>query len=97
MFWFAVLFELKLAISAAKAIQQIQEVGLDSLKPSKMNRLQRSLVSGRVAAVAKDSTVRVSNFLTYTLKMLKIYLEENLQADKHWKVSIPNHNVRHIF
>ena len=87
MFWFGALFELKLAVSAAIAAQQTQELGLDRLKPSKMNRLQRSLVRGRVSAVANDSTVRVSKFLTYTLLTLKTYLEDNFQADEPWMVS----------
>jgi midasin len=68
--------------------QQSQEVGLDKLKPSKMNRLQRSLVSGRVATVAKDSTVRISNFLTHILRIFKTHLEENPEANNHWKVSV---------
>ena len=73
--------------------QQSQEFGLDSLKPSRMNRLQRSLISGRVSAVAKDSTVRASNFLTSTLNAFKEYLEQTVQVGEHWSVGIPHpHN-----
>jgi midasin len=73
-------------VNAAIEAQRSQEVGLDSLKPSKMNRLQRSLVSGRVSAVAKDSTVQAAKFLTWTLDAFKQYLEQNVQVREGWKV-----------
>lgn len=76
-----------IAASVAMKAQQNQEIGLDSLKASKMNRLQRSLVRGRVSAVAKDSTVRVSTFLSSTLEIFKIYLEQNIEVGQHWKAS----------
>ena len=88
MCWFAALFELKLGISAAIESQRGQERGLDILKPSRMNRLQRSLVSGRVPAVAKDSTVHVSHFLVDILKTMSVYLHNRIEAQEHWKVSI---------
>jgi midasin len=69
--------------------QQSQAMGLDNMKPSKMNRLQRSLVSGRVSAVAKDSTVRISQFLSYTLGIFKTYLEQNVDVRQHWKANPP--------
>jgi len=84
-FWLGALFELSLGVEAAIEAQRSQEIGLDSLKPSKMNRLQRSLVSGRVSAVAKDSTVQASNFLAWTLGVFKKYLEQNVQVREDWK------------
>ena len=68
--------------------QRSQEIGLDGLKPSRMNRLQRSMVSGRVSAVAKDSSVLASKFLTYTLDIFKKYLEQNVQVREDWKVNL---------
>jgi len=66
-------------------VQGSQETGLETLKPSKMNRLQRSLVRGRVPAVAKDSTVNVSTFLSNCLVVLKSYLQSNVDSSEHWK------------
>jgi hypothetical protein len=59
---------------------------LKTLKPSKMNRLQRSLISERVSAVANDSTARVSNFLFNTIVVLRKFLEDHIEVD-NWKVS----------
>ena len=65
--------------------QTSQGRGVESLKPSKMNRLQRSLVHGRVPAVAKDSTVRASHFLFNTLKTLDTYLHDHINAVETWQ------------
>jgi hypothetical protein len=59
---------------------------LKTLKPSKMNRLQRSLMSGRVPAVANDSTVHASNFLSNTIDVLRRFLSDHVEVDD-WKVS----------
>ena len=68
--------------------QRSQENGLSGLKPSRMNRLQRSVVSKHVSAIAKDSTVRTSNFLARTLHILSQYFEKNTQVHEHWKVKM---------
>jgi hypothetical protein len=88
--WLAALFELKIAAGIATETQRSQEMGLETLKPSKMNRLQRSLVSGRVSAVVKDSTIGVSKFLSNTLKNFTAHLETNVEAGQLWKVCAPN-------
>jgi midasin len=85
-YWLAAIFELKLGIYAAIEAQKSQESGIKALKPSKMNRLQRSLVHGRVPAVAKDSTVRASNFLTTTVKALDAYLHDHIRAGETWQL-----------
>jgi hypothetical protein len=72
-------------ITATDAMNQ-QGVVLRTLKPSKMNRLQRSIVSGHVSAVADDSTVRVSKFLSNTMAVLSRYLRDHVKVDD-WKVS----------
>lgn len=59
---------------------------LKTLKPSRMNRLQRSLISARVPAVASDSTVRASNFLSNTIGALRMFLSDHVEVDD-WKVS----------
>jgi len=65
--------------------KKAEEVDIETLKPSKMNRLQRSLVKGRVPAVAKDSTVNVSDFLVNALKGLQSYLQAHTGEQLHWK------------
>jgi hypothetical protein len=44
------------------------------------------MVSGRVSAVAGDSTFRAANFLSTTLAALCKYLRDNVEVDD-WKVS----------
>lgn len=69
----------------AQNAQSSQAVLINTLKPSKMNRLQRSLVKDRVPAVARDSTVNISSFLTSLLAILKGYTKSNARQDAQWK------------
>jgi midasin len=85
-FWLAAVFELLVEISAAMDACKSQEKGIETLKPSKMNRLQRSIVKGRVPAVGKDSTVNVSTFLANTLSTLNRYLQGYNEVGQEWKV-----------
>ncbi len=73
-------------ISAARHAEAAQQSQIDILKPSKMNRLQRSLVRKRVPAVAKDSTVNVSDFLSNTLQALELCLRSDTNAHTDWKI-----------
>ena len=86
-YWLATCFELQLEILTALEAQRGQEASIALLKTSEMNRLQRSLVSGRVQTVAGDSTINVSTFLTTTLNSINGYLKANPEADEEWKVS----------
>lgn len=79
---------MKLGISKAWEAHRSQECVIETIKPSRMNRLQRSLVSGKVQAVAKDSTVRVSDFLVNTLRALDVHLQEHVAVTADWEVSI---------
>ncbi|KAH7416678.1 hypothetical protein BKA64DRAFT_566614, partial [Cadophora sp. MPI-SDFR-AT-0126] len=85
-YWLGAVFDLILEINAASKARFAQEVDLEALKPSKMNRLQRSLVKGRVSAVTKDSTVNVSAFLQNTLMALAAYLQSHTGSNDSWKV-----------
>lgn len=84
-YWLGACFELLIEISSAMEEQNTQEVGIETLKPSKMNRLQRSLVRKRIPAVAKDSTVSVASFLDNCLASLKSYLQRSFQGNEDWK------------
>jgi midasin len=84
-FWLGSVFELLLEIAGAMQAKRAEKVDIETLKPSKMNRLQRSLVKERVPAVAKDSTVNVSAFLVSALKGLQSYLQTHTGEQLHWK------------
>ncbi|KAH7348924.1 hypothetical protein BKA65DRAFT_525885 [Rhexocercosporidium sp. MPI-PUGE-AT-0058] len=85
-YWLGAVLDLTLDISAARKAHILQENGLDTLKPSKMNRLQRSLVKGRVSAVTRDSTVNISEFLGNTLMALAAYLQNHTGSNNQWRV-----------
>ncbi|KAK5990072.1 Midasin [Cladobotryum mycophilum] len=50
-----------------------------------LNRLQRSLISDRVAAVSKDSTVRLAAFVSAVLNAMAEYLNFNLPLFDDWE------------
>ncbi|KAG5981587.1 hypothetical protein E4U55_002764 [Claviceps digitariae] len=47
-------------------------------KLASLSRLQRSLISDRVAAVSKDTTVKLSTFLSSTMDAVESYLQQDL-------------------
>lgn len=84
-YWLAAVFELLTEITTAFNAQNTQSRDVKTLKPSKMNRFQRSLVKDRVSAVAKDSTTNVATFLHNFLDVAKQYLQTHSQGDQNWK------------
>jgi hypothetical protein len=80
------LLELNLDLRAASEALQDQSKALETLKPSQMNRLQRSMVRGRLPALAKDSTTHVTSFLAYVIDTVRSYLEQNINKTQYWKV-----------
>ncbi|KAF7549141.1 hypothetical protein G7046_g8442 [Stylonectria norvegica] len=56
-----------------------------STKLTSLNRLQRSLISDRVAAVSKDSTVRLASFLTSTINAVREWLGFSFESSDSWK------------
>lgn len=89
MYWLGVCFELSLSVAAAREAQKFQEAAMTILKPSQMNRLQRSMISAQHSAVAKDSTARVASFLSSTLQELQGYLQVHVEMNENWIVSFP--------
>jgi midasin len=85
-FWLGAVFDLMVEISAARKAEIGQQEQIETLKPSKMNRLQRSLVRGRVPAVAKDSTANISDFLKTSLRALEVYVQGHTDARSDWKI-----------
>ncbi|PQE19082.1 hypothetical protein CJF30_00007426 [Rutstroemia sp. NJR-2017a BBW] len=85
-YWLAACLEFKLQIAAAMEAHQQQETTAIGLKPSQMNRLQRSIVSDRVVSVSSDSTVRVSGFLLHTLGLINTYINSSINHLDHWEI-----------
>ncbi|KAF5661149.1 midasin (AAA ATPase) [Fusarium heterosporum] len=53
-------------------------------KLTALNRLQRSLVSDRVAAVSKDATVKLASFLVSTINAIKEWLAFGFESPESW-------------
>ncbi|ROW12680.1 hypothetical protein VMCG_00623 [Cytospora schulzeri] len=77
--WLGICYEAFLEIHHANQAMASQIRTVDRTKPSSLNRLQRSLVSGQVATVKKDSTVNVVGFLNSIVQLMDGYIESSLQ------------------
>ncbi|KUI59330.1 Midasin [Cytospora mali] len=77
--WLGICYESFLELHHANQVMASQIRTIDRSKPSSLNRLQRSLVSGQVATVAKDSTVNVAGFLNSIGQLMERYVESSLQ------------------
>ncbi|KAM0290211.1 hypothetical protein ACHAO9_005348 [Fusarium lateritium] len=67
-------------------------------KLTALNRLQRSLVSDRVAAVSKDATVKLASFLVSTINTIKEWLAFGFESPETWmdRVRILRGVVRYL-
>ncbi|KAK7422363.1 AAA ATPase midasin [Neonectria punicea] len=54
-------------------------------KLNSLSRLERSLISDRVSAVSKDSTVKLASFLTSTINAMREWLGFNFESFDSWK------------
>ncbi|EXF79716.1 ATPase [Colletotrichum fioriniae PJ7] len=84
-FWLSVCYEFLLEVQRCQSAISAQATKAKAVKLASLNRLQRSIVSDRIAAVAKDSTVRVSKFLSRTLQVIKTFIQANLATAQGWK------------
>ncbi|KUJ07208.1 midasin [Mollisia scopiformis] len=84
-YWSATVFDHFILIRHGVHALKSQELGVETLKPSQMNRLQRSLVKDRVSAVSKDSTVNISRFLDNLLNTLQHFLRNYFYDANDWK------------
>ncbi|KAG5922809.1 hypothetical protein E4U42_005244, partial [Claviceps africana] len=76
--WMGVRYEICQRIHQIRlAIQQCHGQA-QAAKLASLSRLQRSLISDRVAAVCKDSTVKLSTFLSSTMAAMEGYLQQDL-------------------
>jgi midasin len=68
-------------------ILNAQQTQARSAKLVSLNRLQRSLISDRVAAVSKDSTVKLGVFVSSLLNALTEFFGLELLSYDTWEVS----------
>ncbi|WQF75904.1 Putative von Willebrand factor, type A, AAA+ ATPase domain, midasin, midasin, AAA lid domain 7 [Colletotrichum destructivum] len=84
-FWLSVSYGFLLEIQRCQVAIATQATRAKATKLASLNRLQRSIVSDRVASVAKDSTVRVSKFLSRTLQIIRTFIQANLTTSHGWQ------------
>jgi midasin len=78
--WLGAVMDFHLDILSAYDVKQAQASVLATLKPSQMNRLQRSMCRDRLPSAAKDSTIGVGMFLEDILGAVQAYLKENISV-----------------
>ena len=106
-FWLAAWLEIAQEIQALEQEVQRQTATAKNSRLSSLNRLQRSLVADRVAAVAKDSTAGVSKFLRESIaavyQMLQAAAEPHATAmplawkTRSWILQLVLHHLWRTF
>ncbi|KAJ8130086.1 hypothetical protein O1611_g3545 [Lasiodiplodia mahajangana] len=81
-FFLAACYELSWTLAEAWSALELQRSRAANVQISSLNRLQRSYVADKVAAVQKDSTVRSAKFLVGVLRAVESYVRDQLQAPK---------------
>ncbi|KAI1129610.1 hypothetical protein F5Y10DRAFT_290837 [Nemania abortiva] len=79
-FCFATYYELSWTLAEAWNALEIQNSQAINSQVSGLNRLQRSYVADKIAAVQKDSTVRSAKFLVGVLRTVDSYIRGQLQT-----------------
>ncbi|KAI0115802.1 hypothetical protein GGR51DRAFT_555677 [Nemania sp. FL0031] len=79
-FFLAACYELSWTLAEAWSALELQKSRAINVQISSLNRLQRSYVADKVAAVQKDSTVRSAKFLVGVLRAVESYIRDQLQA-----------------
>ncbi|KAG5948870.1 hypothetical protein E4U53_006121 [Claviceps sorghi] len=78
--WMGVRYEICQRVRRIRLAIQQYHGQAQAAKLGSLSRLQRSLISDRVAAVSKDSTVKLSTFLSSTMASMEIYLQQDLDS-----------------
>ena len=89
--WVAECFELYRCLNDFHQLIEASRRQAQITKIASLSRLERSLISNRVAAVSKDSTVQLVPFLSSTMESLQRYLAGGFSPEC-WRVSF-----RHSF
>ncbi|KAK8040874.1 hypothetical protein PG994_013881 [Apiospora phragmitis] len=83
--WLGVCYEVSLNLIRAQKHLRDQQVQAQGRQPSLLNRLQRSSLSGSLAAVSKDSTVGAYKFLHGTLQAFEAFLCGQIANPGPWQ------------
>ncbi|OTA01223.1 hypothetical protein A9Z42_0015340 [Trichoderma parareesei] len=83
--WNAARYETYRHLYQIQSIIDAQQAQARSAKLVSLNRLQRSLISDRVAAVSKDSTVKLSVFVSSVLNALIEFFGLELLSQDTWE------------
>ncbi|KAH0443323.1 denitrification regulatory protein nirq [Colletotrichum camelliae] len=84
-FWLSVCYGFLLEIQRCQAVITSQVNKAKAAKLASLNRLQRSIVSDRIAI--RDSTVKVAKFLSKVLQAMRVFIQTNLDTSQSWKES----------
>ncbi|KAI0458364.1 hypothetical protein F5B21DRAFT_24453 [Xylaria acuta] len=79
-FCLATCYELSWNLAEAWSALELQKSRAVNIQISSLNRLQRSYVADKVAAVQKDSTVGSAKFLVGVLRAIETYLKGQLET-----------------
>lgn len=88
----AAYYEISWELGEAWKALELQKSRAANVQISGLNRLQRSYVAEKVAAVQKDSTVQSAKFLVGVLRAIETYVRTELQSPSICKVSAYYHN-----
>ncbi|KAH7328502.1 hypothetical protein B0I35DRAFT_473203 [Stachybotrys elegans] len=83
--WAATCYETKADLYSMSQSLEMYHREAQASKLASLNRLKRSLISGRVAAVSKDSTVKLADFLRSTYAALGSYVDIDFSSLVPWK------------
>ncbi|KAK6849468.1 hypothetical protein PG995_013301 [Apiospora arundinis] len=83
--WLGVCYEVSLSLIRAQRELREQELQAQGRQPSLLNRLQRSSLSGSIAAVSKDTTVGAYKFLDGSLKAFEAFLCGQIANPGPWE------------
>ncbi|KAH7349444.1 midasin [Plectosphaerella cucumerina] len=87
-FWVDACLEFFIELQRCQAALVTHTRGARPGNLASLNRFQRSAISssGRIAAVAKDSTIGVSKFLHEVLRLISSYLQANVKNADSWRM-----------
>ncbi|PNY23678.1 Midasin [Tolypocladium capitatum] len=83
--WTAARYEVSRMLHRVQGVIERHGGQARSAKLASLTRLQRSLISDRVAAVSKDSTVKLAIFLSAVISAMQEYMEVEFSSLETWK------------
>ncbi|KAG6007079.1 hypothetical protein E4U21_006341 [Claviceps maximensis] len=86
--WMGVRYETSRRIHQIRLALQQSHSQAQAARLASLSRLQRSLISDRVAAVSKDTTVKLSMFLSSTLAAMEGYLQVDLDLSSSFLIRL---------